>query len=132
MAITSLRRVLLAVVLCAATAIANVPALAQNKGDVKRGEEAYARLCVGCHSLEENRIGPMHRGVVGRRVGGVASFKYSDALAQSKLTWDAALLERWLADPEATIKGQRMGFRVNSPTARSDIVAYLAAQVAVK
>lgn len=119
-------------VLGIASATLSSPALSQGAGDPKRGEEAYARLCVGCHSIEQNRIGPMHRGVVGRRVGSVAGFKYSDALAQSKLTWDAALLERWLADPEATIKGQRMGFRVNSSETRADLIAYLAAQVSRK
>lgn len=102
------------------------------EGDAARGEEAYSRLCVGCHSIEENRIGPKHRGVVGRRVGSVEGFKYSAALKQSTLVWDAALLDRWLADPEATIKGQRMGFRVVSPTTRGDLVAYLNSQKAEK
>jgi cytochrome c len=97
-------------------------------GDAKRGEEAYARLCIGCHSIEQNRIGPKHRGVVGRRVGGVEGFKYSDALAQSKLVWDAALLDRWLENPEATIKGQRMSFRVSAPVVRGEIIAYLNSQ----
>jgi cytochrome c len=101
---------------------------AKAMGDAKRGEEAYQRLCVGCHSIEQNRIGPRHRGVVGRRVGGVEGFKYSDALAQSKLTWDAALLDRWLTDPEAAIKGQRMAFRVSSPEIRADLIVYLATQ----
>ncbi|TAG64506.1 MAG: cytochrome c family protein [Burkholderiales bacterium] len=105
---------------------------AKTSGDAKRGEEAYARLCIGCHSIDQNRIGPKHRGVVGRRVGGVADFKYSDALTQSKLTWDGALLDRWLENPEATIKGQRMGFRVTTPATRADIIEYLTTQKASK
>jgi cytochrome c len=105
-----------------------INAQTKTEGDAARGEEAYSRLCIGCHSIEENRIGPKHRGVVGRRVGSVEGFKYSAALQQSTLAWDAALLDRWLADPEATIKGQRMGFRVGSPTTRGDLIAYLNSQ----
>jgi cytochrome c len=119
-----------AIALAATTSFAQATGEAKFSGDAKRGEEAYSRLCIGCHSIEQNRIGPKHRGVVGRPVGGVEGFKYSDALAQSKLTWDAALLDRWLENPEATIKGQRMGFRVNTPTIRADIVEYLKTQKA--
>jgi cytochrome c len=39
--------------------------------------------------------------------------------------WNAALLERWLTDPEAVIPGQRMGYRLGDAKARADIVTYL-------
>ncbi len=117
-----------ALALAASASFAQATGEAKISGDAKRGEETYARLCIGCHSIDQNRIGPKHRGVIGRRVGGVEDFKYSDALARSTLTWDAALLDRWLENPEATIKGQKMGFRVNTAAARSDIIEYLNTQ----
>ncbi len=73
-----------------------------------------------------DRIGPRHAGVVGRRAGSVAGFAYSDALVRSGLTWNAQSLDRWLADPEAVVPGQRMGYRLADAQARADIVAYLA------
>lgn len=94
-------------------------------GDATRGKEAYAARCGGCHSIEEDRVGPRHAGVVGRKAGGVAGFAYSPALARSGITWDAASLERWLADPEALVPGQAMGYRLGDAQARADIVAYL-------
>ncbi len=121
---------LIALTLAIAVAVGSGSAQAQAVGDAKRGEDAYARLCAGCHAIDENRIGPKHRGVVGRRVGSVDGFNYSDALKRSKLTWDAALLDRWLADPEVAIPGQRMGFRVNAPENRNEIIIYLLKQVA--
>jgi cytochrome c len=60
----------------------------------------------------------------------VPGFAYSDALRKSGLTWDAALLERWLANPEALVPGQRMGYQLADAQARADIVAYLATLVA--
>lgn len=95
-------------------------------GDAQRGRQAYEARCGGCHSVEADRVGPRHAGVVGRRAGSVPGFAYSDALRQSGFTWNAALLERWLADPEALVPGQRMGYQLGDAQARADIVAYLA------
>ena len=94
-------------------------------GDVQRGQQAYEARCGGCHSVDADRIGPRHAGIVGRRAGSVAGFAYSDALRQSGITWDATLLDRWLTDPEALVPGQRMGYRLGDAQARADIVAYL-------
>jgi cytochrome c len=97
----------------------------QASGDAIQGKEAYEARCGGCHSVETDRIGPRHAGVVGRRAGSVPGFEYSPALASSTLVWNAALLERWLTDPEAVIPGQRMGYRLGDAKARADIVTYL-------
>ncbi|MFT3821421.1 MAG: c-type cytochrome [Rubrivivax sp.] len=95
-------------------------------GDAQRGRQAYEARCGGCHSVDADRVGPRHAGILGRRAGSVPGFAYSDALRRSGLTWDAALLERWLADPQALVPGQRMGYRLDDAQARADIVAYLA------
>lgn len=94
-------------------------------GDPVRGAAAYDSRCGGCHSLDASRIGPMHRGVYGRKAGSVADFDYSPALRASGVVWEAASLDRWLSGPEAFIPGQRMGFSVSDPSARADIIAYL-------
>jgi cytochrome c len=94
-------------------------------GDARRGQQAYEARCGGCHSVDADRIGPRHVGIVGRRAGSVAGFAYSEALRRSGITWDAALLDRWLTDPEALVPGQRMGYRLADPQVRADIVAYL-------
>lgn len=95
-------------------------------GDAARGRDAYEARCGGCHSPEADRVGPRHAGILGRRAGSVPGFAYSPALAAGPFVWDAALLERWLADPEQLVPGQRMGYRVADAAIRSDIVAYLA------
>lgn len=110
--------------LLAAACAAASPAWAA--GDAQRGQQAYEARCGGCHSVDADRIGPRHAGVVGRRAGSVPGFAYSDALRRSGLTWDAALLERWLANPDALVPGQRMGYQLADAQARADIVAYLA------
>ena len=93
--------------------------------DAARGRELYETRCIGCHSIEADRIGPRHRGVVGRRAGSVAGFDYSPALRDANVVWDTATLDRWLADPEAALPGQRMNYRVSDARDRADLIAYL-------
>ena len=99
------------------------PALAA--GDAERGQNLYESRCFGCHSLDSNRIGPMHRGVFGRKVGTAAGFDYSPALRGSAVVWGEDTLERWLTNPQDLIAGQRMNFRVALQEDRADIIAYL-------
>jgi cytochrome c len=93
--------------------------------DAARGRELYEARCGGCHSVEADRIGPRHAGLFGRRAGSVRGYDYSPALAASKVLWSADTLERWLADPERLIPGQRMNYRVNEARDRADLVAFL-------
>lgn len=109
----------------AAVLLAASCAYAHAAGDPARGAELYEQRCTGCHSLDANRIGPMHRGVVGRKAGSVKDFAYSAALSRSKLTWSEANLDRWLANPEAVVPGQKMGYSVAEAADRADIIAYL-------
>ena len=95
-------------------------------GDAQRGAALYEARCGGCHSLDANRIGPMHQGVFGRRAGSVADFDYSLALRDTKIVWDERTLDAWLSDPQALVPGQKMGYALQSAAERADIIAWLA------
>lgn len=94
-------------------------------GDPARGRTLYEARCGGCHSLDANRVGPLHRGVVGRRAASVPNYNYSQALRASSLTWTEANLDRWLSGPTRLVPGTRMGLSVALPADRRDIIAYL-------
>lgn len=94
-------------------------------GDPTKGETLYESRCGGCHSLDDNRVGPMHRGVFGRKAGTVANYNYSSAVKKSKLVWDERLLDQWLTNPEKLIPGQKMGYQLSDAGERSDVIAYL-------
>ena len=93
--------------------------------DADRGEMLYGSRCGACHSLDRNRIGPMHRGVFGREAGTATDFDYSDALQDSTVVWDEASLDTWLANPQAFIPGQKMFFSLRKADERADIIAFL-------
>jgi len=94
-------------------------------GNPERGRDLYESRCFGCHSLDANRIGPRHRGVYGRKAGSLADFTYSPAVKASPIVWNDETLMRWLTNPQETIPGQRMNFRVSQAQDRADIIAYL-------
>ena len=95
--------------------------------DATRGKELYESRCGGCHSLDDDRIGPRHRGLIGRRAGTVTGFEYSPALRGSRIVWDAQTLDAWLADPERLVPGQRMNYSVPGPEDRAGLIDYLKA-----
>jgi cytochrome c len=109
----------------AVAAVLALAAFSAPAADLKKGEEVYSR-CLACHALESDRVGPRHCGVVGRRAGSVAGFEYSKAMKNSKLTWNAKTLDRFLADPPKTVPGTTMTYAgVSDAKERADLIAYL-------
>jgi cytochrome c len=95
-------------------------------GDVLSGSALYQTRCTACHAIDSNKTGPSHRGVMGRRVGSLPGYRYSEELARSRLRWTPQTLNLWLEDPEELVAGQRMGFQVDGAQERADLIAYLA------
>jgi cytochrome c len=106
---------------CAALAAQALPAHA----DAARGKELYESRCIACHSVDENRVGPAHKGVFGRKAGSAKGYDYSAALKKSRVIWSGKTLNRWLTNPERLIPGQKMGFSVPDARDRADLIDYL-------
>ncbi|MEO1240946.1 MAG: c-type cytochrome [Pseudomonadota bacterium] len=92
------------------------------------GKDLYQRRCGACHSIDADRIGPKHRDVFGREAGSQPDYNYSKALTQSDLVWNEQTLDQWLTNPEATIPGQKMGYRLSNAEERQAIIVYLRSQ----
>lgn len=84
-------------------------------GGAADGERLY-RQCFACHALEPGRntpAGPTLNGIVGRAIAAEPGFDYSPAmrrLAAERGRWTPELLDRFLADPAATVPGTEMGY----------------------
>jgi len=102
-------------------------------GDAARGELAFQR-CFACHSVDPHETaklqGPSLYRIMGRPAGAIAGFEYSDAMRRkgaAGLVWDAATLDRYLADPEGVVAGTTMSAPpVRDERERADLLAYLA------
>lgn len=94
-------------------------------GDAGRGQRLYQSMCMSCHSIDYNGVGPAHKGVFGRKAGSAANYSYSPAVKASAIVWNEKTLDRWLANPEKLIPGQKMGYMVPDAKERADLIAYL-------
>jgi cytochrome c2 len=84
--------------------------------------------CTACHSTAPGKtiIGPSLAHVYGRKAGSLAGFQYSDAMKSSGLTWNAANLDAFLANPAGKVPGTLMGLAgIKDAAQRKAIVDYL-------
>jgi cytochrome c len=109
------------------------PTSGASEGDAARGERAFQR-CFACHSVDPDEPaklqGPNLSRIIGRPAAQLQGFAYSEAMrvaAAAGLVWDAATLDRYLADPDAVVAGTAMSVPpLRDPQERADLVAYLA------
>jgi len=99
-------------------------AAARAGGDVAHGEQLY-QGCQDCHSMETNDVGPMHKGVFGRKAGSVPDYSYSAALKDSGIVWTESNLDKWLAGPQDFVPGSKMFYHLDNAQDRADVIEYL-------
>lgn len=111
-------------------AFAVAVALVATQASSGEASEAPASFkpCAVCHSTTAgaNGVGPSLAGVYGKRAGTRSGYKYSDKMVQSGLTWDAASLTKFIADPKGTVPGSKMAFAgMKKPDDMIAVVNYL-------
>ncbi|MEO0764160.1 MAG: c-type cytochrome, partial [Pseudomonadota bacterium] len=86
------------------------------------------RQCSACHVAEDgkNRVGPHLWGVVGRGVGSVEGYKYSDAMTGFGGDWSPERLSSYLEDPRGVVDGTKMVFRgLKDESDRAAVIKWL-------
>ena len=84
--------------------------------------------CAACHNLTRkvHGIGPSLKGAYGKPAARLEKYRYSNALRESGLVWDAATLDRFLADPDEVVPGTKMPFRgLKDPADRAQVIALM-------
>ena len=94
-------------------------------GESRRGEVVYQR-CLACHSLENNRVGPRHCGLFGRRAGTLRGYSYSTAMKNYGVIWNEKTLDHFLENPMMAVPGTKMAYAgVKDAQERVDLIEYL-------
>lgn len=100
-------------------------------GDAGRGEKVFKK-CKACHQVgagAKSRVGPELNGVIGRRIAGAPSFKYSKAFKAENakgLIWNIETLDAFLKKPRKFIRKNKMAFPgLKKQKHRDDVIAYL-------
>ncbi len=96
--------------------------------DVAAGEKV-AKKCAACHTFDDggaNKIGPNLWGILGRDIGAVDGFAYSDALTGLGGSWDFDSLDAFLAKPKDFAPGTKMAYAgMKNAGDRADLILYL-------
>ncbi|HSI04314.1 MAG: cytochrome c family protein [Myxococcota bacterium] len=90
------------------------------------GQVVFKQQCGLCHTVDGSRsTGPSLVGVIGRPAASLAGFPYTKAMRESGLTWDAATLDAFLANPTAKLPGSMMVTGVPDAAQRAAVIGYL-------
>ncbi|MEO1476225.1 MAG: PQQ-dependent sugar dehydrogenase, partial [Pseudomonadota bacterium] len=95
----------------------------------ERGKALFQANCASCHEAakRENHAGPHLVGVVGREIGSVSGFAYSERLASDRSKWDEESLISFLMNPSENFEGTYMS-RVGELVPHAEwpsVIAYL-------
>jgi cytochrome c len=102
-------------------------------GNAEAGEDVFKK-CRACHDVgasAQNKVGPKLTGIIGRNVGSVEGFTYSDANkaagAAGKI-WTEEELFKYLENPQTYMPKNKMAFAgLKDEQDRLDVIAYLKA-----
>jgi cytochrome c len=94
--------------------------------DPAAGETVFKK-CAACHKLDgANAVGPHLDAVVGRPVGSVEGFSYSDPMAAHGGDWTPENLFHFIGNPKEFLPGTKMTFAgLPKPEDRANLIAFL-------
>jgi cytochrome c len=74
------------------------------------GQLVFNNTCRTCHTTKEgdNRLGPHLFKIVGRKAGSLPDYGYSGSLRSADFVWDEENLDRFIANPDEMVPGNRM------------------------
>jgi len=111
------------------TLVTGAPRVEDAMTDPGFGQNVFRRDCSLCHYAGPGSTGggqgPSLVGVMSKAAGSRSDFSYTKAMRDSGLVWDAATLDKFLANPSAVIPGTTMVVSVPQANNRRDLIAYL-------
>jgi cytochrome c len=119
-----------AITVLAAISVMSLIAGRAQAQDAAAGEKVFMK-CKACHvaDKDQNRVGPSLHGVIGRTAGTHPGYHYSTAMVEagkSGLVWNEDTLAKYLHDPKAVVKGNKMAFPgLKDDTDVANVIAYL-------
>ena len=94
--------------------------------DTKVSGEKVFKKCKSCHSFTKNKLGPNLGNIFDQKAGIVEGFKYSKAMENSDIIWNACSLDSFLKKPRKYIKGTKMRFSgLKKESHRKALIEYL-------
>ena len=93
------------------------------------GQKQFKYKCAACHSMEagENSLfGPHLNGIVGRQIGTLADYSFTEIVAEHDFVWTRQRLDDWLRDPQTMVPEMCMPFLgLRNEAQRQALLGYL-------
>ncbi len=119
----------------AAALIGSIVASGNANAQNAEAGEALFKVCKACHQVGEgakNAVGPMLNGIVGRKVGTIEGFNYSEAnkeVGAKGVIWTEDELFKYLEKPLTYMPKTKMAYAgMKDAQDRKDLIAFLKAQ----
>lgn len=95
--------------------------------DTQNGRAAFENLCANCHTTvsAQNSFGPSLAGLIERRSGTLLGYRYSQAMRNADITWNASSLDEFLQSSTSRVPGTSMDVSISDASVRADLVEYL-------
>lgn len=97
----------------------------------QQGRAEFIR-CNACHSVEagsSSEFGPHLNQLLGRQLGGLEDYLYTETVKQLDLLWTEEVLDAWLTKPQQLVPEMCLPFTgMASAEARQALIAYLKGQ----
>ena len=100
-------------------------------GNPEAGEDVFKK-CRACHDVgagAKNKVGPMLTGLIGRKVGSVPDYTYSEAnksVGAAGAVWTEEELFKYLENPLVYMPKTKMAFAgLKDEQDRRDVIAYI-------
>ena len=92
------------------------------------GEKVFKK-CAACHSITKggaNKIGPALWGILGRKAGSLADYKYSKAMIAFGKQWSFEQMDGFLSKPKEWVKGTKMSYAgLKNAKDRAALILYM-------
>ena len=96
--------------------------------EAAKGKKIFKK-CAACHTTDQggkNKVGPNLWNIVGRSVGAIKGFNYSNAMASHDGSWSIASLNEFLANPKESVQGTKMSFSgIKKDRDRANVLLFL-------
>lgn len=118
-----MQRITLTLVLALATGMA-----AAVECDSKLGQTAFENKCAMCHDTAANQhsVGPNLRGMLGRPIGRVAGYAFSEALGAVEGKWTEQRINTALINWMNAFPGSSMAFQgLKAESERNNLICFL-------